>query len=115
MIIKISGDHVHDSNILQRKVRHLEEQAIMNAADNHNARNRSIWTLLKQLQSEENTNIRKLIDVALGAQKNVATNQTSSRNIARDQRREELKSLVGIFSKVTLNVYMSSLVDFFNH
>ena len=37
MIIKISGDHAHDSNILQRKVRHLEEQAIRNAADNHNA------------------------------------------------------------------------------
>ena len=100
----------------------LEDEALTsNSAEGFNAalalslpRNCSIWTLIKQLQSEENTNIRKLMDVALGAQNNVATNQTSSRNIARDQRREELKSLVGNFSKVTLNVYMSSLIDFFN-
>ena len=37
MIIKMSGEHIHDSNILQRNVRHLEEQAIMKAADNRNA------------------------------------------------------------------------------
>ena len=37
MIIKISGDHVHDSNILQKKVRNLEEQAIKSAAEHHNA------------------------------------------------------------------------------
>ena len=100
----------------------LEDEALTsNSAEGFNSaltlslpRNCSIWTLIKQLQSEENTNIRKLMDVALGAQNNVATNQTSSRNIARDQRREELKSLVGNFSKVTLNVYMSSLIDFFN-
>ena len=100
----------------------LEDEALTsNSAEGFNAalalslpRNCSIWTLIKQLQSEENTNIRKLMDVALGAQNNVATNQTSSRNIARDQRREELKSLVGNYNKVTLNVYMSSLIDFFN-
>ena len=100
----------------------LEDEALTsNSAEGFNSalalslpRNCSIWTLIKQLQSEDNTNIRKLMDVALGAQNNVATNQTSSRNIARDQRREELKSLVGNFSKVTLNVYMSSLIDFFN-
>ena len=100
----------------------LEDEALTsNSAEVFNAalalslpRNCSIWTLIKQLQSEENTNIRKLMDVALGAQNNVATNQTSSRNIARDQRREELKSLVGNYNKVTLNVYMSSLIDFFN-
>ena len=100
----------------------LENEALTsNSAEGFNAalalslpRNCSIWTLIKQLQSEENTNIRKLMDVALGAQYNVATNQTSSRNIARDQRREELKSLVGNYNKVTLNVYMSSLIDFFN-
>ena len=100
----------------------LENEALTsNSAEGFNAalalslpRNCSIWTLIKQLQSEENTNIRKLMDVALGAQNNVATNQTSSRNIARDQRREELKSLVGNYNKVTLNVYMSSLIDFFN-
>ena len=33
----MTSDHVHDSNILQRKVGHLEEQAIRNAVDNHNA------------------------------------------------------------------------------
>lgn len=100
----------------------LEDDALTsNSAEGFNAalalslpRNCSIWTLIKQLQSEENTNIRKLMDVALGAQNNVATNQTSSRNIARDQRREELKSLVGNYNKVTLKVYMSSLIDFFN-
>ena len=100
----------------------LEDEALTsNSAEGFNAalalslpRNCSIWTLIKQLQSEENTNIRKLMDVALGAQNNVATNQTSSRNMARDQRREELKSLVGNYNKVTLNVYMSSLIDFFN-
>lgn len=100
----------------------LEDEALTsNSAEGFNSalalslpRNCSIWTLIKQLQSEENTNIRKLMDVALGAQNNVATNQTSSRNIARDQRREELKSLVGNYNKVTLNVYMSSLIDFFN-
>ena len=80
MIIKISGDHAHDNNILQSKVRHLEEQAIRNAA------------------------------LALSHD----TNLTSNRNMARDQRREELKSLVGNFSIVTLNVFMSSPIDFFN-
>ena len=100
----------------------LEDDALTsNSAEGFNAalalslpRNCSIWTLIKQLQSEENTNIRKLMDVALGAQNNGATNQNSSRNIARDQRKEELKSLVGNFNNVTLSVYMSSIIDFFN-
>ena len=55
------------------------------------------------------------MDVALGAQNNGATNLTSSRNIGRDMRREEMKSLVENFNNVSLNVYMSALVDFFNH
>ena len=101
----------------------MEDEALTsNAAEGFNAalalslpKNCTIWTLIKQLQSEENTNIRKLMDVALGAQNNVATNLNSSRNIARDLRREEMKSLVGNFNNVSLNVYMSSLVHFFNH
>ena len=100
----------------------LEDEALKsNSAEGFNAalamslpRNCSIWILIKQLQSEENTSIRKLMDVALGPQNNDATNLNSSRNIARDQRRQELKSLVGNFSHVTLDVYMSSLIDFFN-
>lgn len=101
----------------------LEDEALTsNAAEGFNAalalslpKNCTIWTLIKQLQSEENTNIRKLMDVALGAQNNGATNLTSSRNIGRDMRREEMKSLVENFNNVSLNVYMSALVDFFNH
>ena len=99
----------------------MEDEALTsNSAEGFNAalalsmpRNCSIWTLIKQLQSEENTNIRKLMDVALGPQNNGATNQTSRRSMARDQRREELKTLVGNFSNVTLKVYMASLIDFF--
>ena len=34
MIIKKSGEHVHDSNLLKRAVRQLENQAIKNAAEN---------------------------------------------------------------------------------
>ena len=54
----------------------MEDEALTsNSAEGFNAalalsmpRNCSIWTLIKQLQSEENTNIRKLMDVALGHQ-----------------------------------------------
>ena len=37
MIIKMSGEHAHDSNLMQRNVRDLEEQDVSKAADNHNA------------------------------------------------------------------------------
>ena len=54
----------------------MEDEALTsNSAEGFNAalalsmpRNCSILTLIKQLQSEENTNIRKLMDVALGHQ-----------------------------------------------
>ena len=87
-----------------------DDDLTSNSAEGFNAalamslpRNCSIWTLIKQLQYEENTNIRKLMDVALGAQNNGMTNQNSSRNIASDQRREDLKSLVGNFGKLWLS------------
>ena len=47
MIIKKSGNHVHDSiniQILQRKVRQFEEKAIRKAADNHTAPGLSLAT-----------------------------------------------------------------------
>ena len=47
-------------------------------------------------------------------QNNAATNPNTSRNCARSERREELRYLVGSFNNVSLKVYMTSLVDFFN-
>ena len=77
-------------------------------------RNCSIQTLVKQLRTEENLNIRKVMDAALGPQNNAATNPNTSRNCARSERKEELRYLVGSFNNVSLKVYMTSLVDFFN-
>ena len=37
MIIKISGEHAHNSNLMHHNIRDLEEQAVRKAADNHNA------------------------------------------------------------------------------
>lgn len=101
----------------------LEDEALTsNSAEGFNAalamslpRNCSIWTLIKQLQTEENTNIRKVMDVALGAQNNAATNPSTSRNLARAHRRQDLKRLVGNYHSVSLKVYMTSLIDFFNY
>ena len=100
----------------------LEDEALTsNAAEGFNAalamslpRNCSIWTIVKQLRTEENLNIRKVMDAALGPQNNAATNPNTSRNCARSERREELRYLVGSFNNVSLKVYVTSLVDFFN-
>ena len=100
----------------------LEDEALTsNAAEGFNAalamslpRNCSIWTLMKQLRTEENLNIRKVMDAALGPQNNAATNPNTSRNCARSERKEELRYLVGSFNNVSLKVYMTSLVDFYD-
>ena len=77
-------------------------------------RNCSNWTLLKQLGTEENLNIRKVTDAALGSQNDAATNPNTNRNCARSKQREELRYLVGSFNNVSLKVYMTSLVDFYD-
>ena len=98
-----------------------DEASTSNAAEGFNAalamslpRNCSVWTLIKQLQSEENVNIRKVMDAALGPQNNAASNPNTTRNSARIERREELRRLVGNFYSVSTKVYMASLIDFFN-
>ncbi|XP_023344961.1 uncharacterized protein LOC111714145 [Eurytemora carolleeae] len=63
-----------------------------NAAEGFNAafalslpNNASIWALIQPLRTEENSIDRKMRDVLLGPQNNVAT-ATTSRNLGRDQR-----------------------------
>ena len=97
-----------------------DEASTSNAAEGFNTaltmslpRNCSIWNLMKQLRTEENLNIRKVMDAAMGPQNNAATNPNTSRNCARSERREELRYLVGSFNNVSLKVYMTSLVDFY--
>ena len=98
-----------------------DDELTSNAAEGFNnalalslPRNCSIWTLMQQLRTEENVNIRKVMDAALGPQNNSSTNPNTSRNCFRKQRREELKSIVNNFANVSIKVYMASLVDFFN-
>ena len=99
----------------------LDEDAMTsNAAEGFNAalalsipRNCSIWTLIKQLQTEENSSMKKLMDAALGPQNNQATNPNTSRNMRKIERREDLKRLVSNYHKITPEMYMSSLIDFY--
>ena len=92
-----------------------------NAAEGYNAalkaslpRNNSIWTLIKQLRIEENSNQRKLRDVALGPQNNQSTAPNTSRNLARQQKKEELKQLVSNFSNMPISLFMSSVLNYYN-
>jgi len=93
-----------------------------NAAEGFNAafalslpNNASIWALVQQLRTEENSNDRKMRDVLLGPQNNVAT-ATTSRNLGRDQRRIDLKSLVSNYEKkVSIQQYMTVIVDYYNN
>lgn len=85
-----------------------------NALKSSLPRNNSIWTLLKQLQKEENSNHLKLRDVALGQQNNQSTSPNSSRNLARAQRQQDLKGLVSNFANMSTKMWMASVVDFYN-
>jgi len=71
--------------------------------------------LIQQLRTEENSNDRKMRDVLLGPQNNVAT-ATTSHNLGRDQRRIDLKSLVSNYEKkVSIQQYMTVIVDYYNN
>ena len=92
-----------------------------NAAEGFNAalamslpRNCTIWTLIQQLRTEENTNMRKLRDAALGSQ-NSSTTANTSRNMKRIERRKNLKSLVQNYASLSTKDYMALLVGFFNN
>ena len=89
-----------------------------NAADGFNAamavslpRNCTIWTLVVQLRTEENINVIKLRYVALGLQNNSAT----APNVGCEQRRQELKQLNSNYPNISLQLFMDSVVDFFNN
>ena len=61
-----------------------------------------------------NYNDRKMRDVLLGPQ-NVAT-ATTSRNLGRDQRKIDLKNLVSNYEKkVSIQQYMTAIVDYYNN
>ena len=53
------------------------------------------------------------MDAALGGQNNQATNPNTSRNIRQTQRREQLKHLVSSYHNISIELYMSSLIDFY--
>ena len=55
-----------------------------------------------------------LRDMALGKKNNVSTAPYNSRNLSRDQRRHDLKSLVAQFESMATNLFMESLIDFYN-
>ena len=76
-------------------------------------RNCSVWTLIKQLQTEESSSGKKLMDAALGGQNNQATNPNTSRNIRQTQSREQLKHLVSSYHNISIELYISSLIDFY--
>ena len=62
-----------------------------------------------------NYNDRKMRDVLLGPQNNVAT-ATTSRNLGRDQRRIDFKNLVSNYEKkVSIQQYMTTIVDYYNN
>ena len=56
----------------------------------------------------------KLRDVALGKENNVSTAPNTSRNLSRDQRRHDLNSLDAQFESMATNLFMESLIDFYN-
>ena len=56
----------------------------------------------------------KLRDVALGKEINVSTAPNTSRNLSRDQRRHDLNSLDAQFESMATNLFMESLIDFYN-
>ena len=99
-----------------------DEPLTSNAAEGFNAafalslpNNASIWALIQQLRTEENSNARKMRDILLGPQNNVAT-ATTSRNLGRDQRRIDLKTLVSNYEKkVSIQQYMNAIVDYYNN
>ena len=99
----------------------LDDEAMTtNAAEGFNAalslsipRNCSVWTLIKQLQTEESSSIKKLMDAALGGQNNQAINPNTSRNIRQTQSREQLKHLVSSYHNISIELYISSLIDFY--
>ena len=69
---------------------------------------------IKLLRKEENLNMIKLRNVALGKENNVSTAPKPSRNLSRDQRRHDLKSLVAQFESMATKLFMESLIDFCN-
>ena len=56
----------------------------------------------------------RLRDVALGKENNVSTAPNTSRNLSRDQRRHDLNSLDAQFESMATNLFMESLIDFYN-
>ena len=56
----------------------------------------------------------RLRDVALGKENNVSTDPYTSRNLSRDQRKHGLKNLVVQFESMATNLFMESLIDFYN-
>ena len=98
-----------------------DDATTTNAAEGYNGaikgslpRNNTIWTLIKLLRNEENYNMIKLRDVALGKENNVSTAPNSSRNLYKDQRRHDLKYLVAQFGSMSTSLFMDSLIDFYN-
>ena len=92
-----------------------------NAAEGYNAalksslsRNNTIWSLVKQLQIEENNNQRKLKDVSLGLQNNGNTAPNNARNTLRRARKEELKRLVSNFSNMSVSLFMKTVAEYYN-
>ena len=92
-----------------------------NAAEGYNAalksslsRNNTIWSLVKQLQMEENNNQRKLKDVSLGLQNNGNTAPNTSRNTLRRARKDEMKRLVSNFSNMSVSLFMKTVADYYN-
>ena len=81
MIIKISGEHVHDSNILHRKVWHLEEQAIKNAADNHYTPRSVLGNLTNTVGNTTHGNALQSKNLDLAKAVNLLINMLSFYNI----------------------------------
>ena len=98
-----------------------DDATTTNSAEGYNAaikgslpRNNTIWTLIKLLRKEENLNMVKLRDVALGRENNVSTAPNTSRNLLRDKRKHDLKNLVSQFGSMSTSLFMDSLIDFYN-
>ena len=90
-IVKKYGQHNHDTNPVQKRVREEDQTPEEGGEPQHD-------------QAEER---------GAGKENNVSTAPKTSRNLSRDPRRHDLKSLVAQFESMATNLFMESLIDRF--
>ena len=95
-----------------------EEPTTTNSAEGFNSasklylqRNASIWAVITQFKTEESLVLVKLREAALG---NSQAQQNTSRNVKREGRNKQLKSLVANFNQLNVEDYFGYLIDYYN-